>query len=65
VTPFRGRELALLDDAPRAATVRATGSLATVRISRVAFLKHLKGKPTIGVDLAHGLVAIVRDLQDK
>lgn len=57
-------ELALLDGAPRAATVTAIGSLATARISRTAFLKLLKDEPAIGVGLAHGLVAIVRDLQE-
>ena len=57
-------ELALLDGAPRAATVAATGSLTTARISRTAFLKLLKEEPAIGVGLTHGLVAIVRDLQE-
>jgi len=57
-------ELALLDGAPRAATVTASGDLATARISRAAFLKLLKDEPVIGVGLAHGLVAIVRDLQE-
>ena len=57
-------ELALLDGAPRAATVSAIGSLRTARISRAAFLKLLKDEPAIGVGLAHGRVAIVRDLQE-
>jgi CRP-like cAMP-binding protein len=56
-------ELALLDGAPRAATVTATGVLTTARIGRTAFQKLLKEEPAIGVGLAHGLVAIVRDLQ--
>ncbi len=56
-------ELALLDGAPRAATVSARGSMAAARISRTDFLKLLKDEPAIGVGLAHGLVAIVRELQ--
>lgn len=56
-------ELALLDGAPRAATVTANNSLATARISRPAFLRLLKEEPAVGVGLAHGLVAIIRDLQ--
>ena len=58
-------ELALLDGAPRAATVSAMNSLATARIARTGFLKLLREEPEIGVGLAHGLVAIVRDLQAK
>jgi CRP-like cAMP-binding protein len=56
-------ELALLDGAPRAATVTATGVLTTARIGRPAFQKLLKEDPAVGVGLAHGLVAIVRELQ--
>lgn len=56
-------ELALLDGAPRAATVTAANSLATARISRAAFKRLLKEEPAIGVGLAHGLVAIIRHLQ--
>ena len=56
-------ELALLDGAPRAATVTATDSLATARISRSAFLSLLKEEPGMALGLANGLVAIVRDLQ--
>lgn len=56
-------ELALLDGAPRAATVSATSSLATARIARTGFLRLLREEPAIGVGLAHGLVVIVRDLQ--
>jgi CRP-like cAMP-binding protein len=58
-------ELALLDGAPRAATVTATNSLATAKISRAAFQRLLKEEPAIGVGLAHGLVAIIRDLQQE
>jgi CRP-like cAMP-binding protein len=57
-------ELALLDGALRAATVTATTAVAAARIERTAFLQLLKEEPTIWAGLAHGLVAIVRDLQD-
>lgn len=56
-------ELALLDGAPRAATVTATDNLATARISRSDFQKLLKEEPAISVGLAQGLVAIIRDIQ--
>jgi len=56
-------ELALLDGAPRAATVTAADAVATAAIPRVAFQKLLKDEPAMGVGLAHGLVAIIRDMQ--
>ena len=55
-------ELALLDGAPRAATVTASTSLLTARIARADFLKLLREEPGIGVGLAHGLVAIIREM---
>ena len=55
----------ILDGAPRSATVTAVGVLTTARIARTAFGKLLKEEPAIGVGLAHGLVAIVRDLQSE
>jgi CRP-like cAMP-binding protein len=74
VTPAKGRgrklgegdffgELALLDGAPRSATVTAVDNLTTARIARSAFTGLLKEEPAMGIGLAHGLVAIVRDLQ--
>jgi CRP/FNR family transcriptional regulator, cyclic AMP receptor protein len=56
-------ELALLDDAPRSATVTARSELTTLRIGRTEFAKLLREEPTIAVGLARGLAAIVRDLQ--
>jgi CRP-like cAMP-binding protein len=56
-------ELALLDGAPRSATVSSVGELTTARIARNAFLKLLREEPVIAVGLLSGLVAIVRSLQ--
>ena len=56
-------ELALLDDAPRSATVTAGSKLTTLRIGRTEFAKLLREEPTIAVGLARGLAAIVRGLQ--
>ena len=56
-------ELALLDGAPRAATVAAVGELTTASIARSAFLKLLREEPAIAVGLLPGLVGIVRGLQ--
>lgn len=57
-------ELSLLDGAPRAASVTATEALAAARISRSSFLRLLKEQPQIAVGLLHGMVAVIRDLQD-
>ena len=56
-------ELALIDGAPRSATVTAVGELTTAKLSRSAFTKLLKSEPGIAVGLLDGLVGIVRDLQ--
>jgi CRP/FNR family transcriptional regulator, cyclic AMP receptor protein len=56
-------ELALLDGAPRSATVSSVGELTTARIARPDFLKLLREEPTIAVGLLTGLVAIVRSQQ--
>ena len=56
-------ELALIDGAPRAATVTAVSELTTARIARADFPELLKAEPDIAVGLLDGLVAIVRDLQ--
>ena len=58
-------ELALLDGAPRAATVTAVDSLATGRIPRSAFLKLLKEEPSMALELSRGLVALIRDMQNE
>jgi CRP-like cAMP-binding protein len=56
-------ELSLLDGLPRAATVTATEALAAARISRSSFLRLLKERPELGVGLAYGMVAMIRDMQ--
>jgi len=56
-------ELALLDGAPRAATVVAADELTTARIARAAFLDLLKDEPQVALGVLRGLVAIVRQLE--
>ena len=56
-------ELALIDGAPRSATVTAVGELTTAKLGRSAFTKLLKAEPGIAVGLLDGLVGIVRDMQ--
>jgi CRP-like cAMP-binding protein len=56
-------ELALLDGAPRSATVTAVDHLTVGRISRTAFTGLLRAEPAVAVGLLRGLVAVVRDLQ--
>ena len=56
-------ELALIDGAPRSATVSAVGDLTTAKIMRADFQKLLKADPEIAVGLLSGMLAIVRDLQ--
>ena len=56
-------ELALLDGAPRAATITATDELTVQRVARSAFQKMLREDPTIAVGLNKGLIGIIRDLQ--
>ena len=56
-------ELALLDGAPRSATVTAVDDLTVGRISRTAFSGLLRREPAVAVGLLRGLVAVVRDLQ--
>ena len=74
VSPVRGRatrleagehfgELALIDGAPRSATVVADGELAAARIGRTPFARLLREEPLIAAGLAGGLVGIVRELQ--
>jgi CRP/FNR family transcriptional regulator, cyclic AMP receptor protein len=57
-------ELALIDGAPRSATVMAVGELTTAKLDRSAFHKLLKAEPGIAVGLLDGLVAIVRDMEE-
>jgi len=56
-------ELALIDGAPRAATVVSAGDVTVARIERPAFLKLLREEPLIALGLARGVVATIRDLE--
>lgn len=57
-------ELALIDGAPRSATVTAVGELTTARLKRTDFARLLKSEPGIAIGLLSGLVAIIRDMQE-
>lgn len=56
-------ELALIDEAPRAATVRAAGQLTVARISRTDFATLIQDEPAIAVGLIEGLAHIIRTVQ--
>jgi CRP-like cAMP-binding protein len=56
-------ELALLDGAPRAATVRATTSVAAARIERSDFLRLVDEEPAIWRGMALGMLALIRDTE--
>lgn len=56
-------ELALIDGAPRSATVSAHGELTAAMVGRREFQKLLKAEPGIAVGLLQGLVRTVRDMQ--
>jgi len=56
-------ELALIDGAPRAATVVAVGELVTARIGGPGFRRMLVEEPLVAVGLLPGLVRTIRDLQ--
>jgi CRP/FNR family transcriptional regulator len=56
-------ELALIDGAPRSATVTAVGELTTAMVTRKEFQKLLKSEPEVAIGLLDGLVRTIRDLQ--
>jgi len=56
-------ELALIDGAPRGATVSAVGELTTAKITRADFQKLLKAEPAMAIGLLDGMVRVLRDLQ--
>jgi CRP-like cAMP-binding protein len=56
-------ELALIDGAPRAATIVAVGDVSTARIPRPAFLELLRTEPLIAFGLALGIVKAVREVE--
>ena len=53
-------ELALLDDAPRSATVEADGEMLVMWVSRPAFQKLLKQEPKVAVEMLHTLAQRLR-----
>jgi len=56
-------ELALLDGAPRSATVVAVGQLTTAQIRRADFQRILRDEPTMAVGLSKSLVRTIRNMQ--
>jgi CRP-like cAMP-binding protein len=58
-------ELALIDGAPRAATITAQAETTVARLSRSAFQKLLKDEPRIALGLTTSLVALIRELQQQ
>jgi CRP-like cAMP-binding protein len=55
--------MALLDDAPRSATVTADDELLVLEIGRAGFGRLLKQEPQIGLALLRVLAARVRSLE--
>jgi CRP-like cAMP-binding protein len=58
-------ELALVDGAPRAATVVAVGHLTTALIGGAGFRRTLREEPLVAVGLLPGLVGLIRELQSR
>jgi CRP-like cAMP-binding protein len=58
-------ELALVDGAPRAATVVAVGHLTTALIGGAGFRRMLREEPLVAVGLLPGFVSLIRELQSR
>jgi hypothetical protein len=56
-------ELALIDDAPVAATVTAIDDVTTARLGRSAFLKLVRSEPAIATGVLRGLVRTIRGIE--
>jgi len=56
-------EMALIDGAPRSATIAAEGELQTMRISRKQFMRLVEREPSIGVAMLEELAGRVRRLE--
>jgi CRP/FNR family transcriptional regulator, cyclic AMP receptor protein len=54
-------ELALLDAAPRNATVEADGEVLAMRLGRAAFTKVLENEPKVAIAMLRGLAARSRE----
>ena len=57
-------ELALIDGAPRSATVSAVGEVVVARVMRAQFKRLLVEHPGIALGILEGLVAMLRELQE-
>lgn len=58
-------ELALIDGAPRAATLTSLDQVTVAVLPRAAFQRLLKNEPRTAVPLVDGLVALIRALQEQ
>jgi CRP-like cAMP-binding protein len=56
-------EMALIDGAPRSATIAAEGDLQTMRIPRKPFMRLVEREPSIGVAMLEELAGRVRRLE--
>jgi CRP-like cAMP-binding protein len=56
-------EMALIDGAPRSATIAAEGELQTMRIPRKPFMRLVEREPSIGVAMLEELAGRVRRLE--
>lgn len=54
-------EMCLLRDAPRAATVRASGEVEALRINRDCFFRVIADNPRIGIEVSRALAETLRD----
>ena len=56
-------ELALIDGAPRSATVTSIDPVTVAKLPRAAFRRLLQNEPRMAVPIVGGLVALIRELQ--
>jgi hypothetical protein len=58
-------ELALIDGAPRSATVTSLEQVTVAELPRAAFLRLLQNEPRTAVPMIGGLVALIRELEGQ
>ena len=58
-------ELALIDGAPRSATVTSLEQVTVAELPRAAFLRLLQNEPRTAVPMIGGLVGLIRELQGQ